>query len=201
MNLRKECLMTLEKHSLDAGQVFAIPNFLSAEECSAYIALSQSLGFDEAPITTAAGFVMRKDIRDNLRVMHDDAELAANWFARVEPFMPAKRLVWRVWGLNERFRFYRYDVGHKFAVHLDGCFRRSSVEESLFTFMIYLNDDFEGGETKFYFPDFRLNLSVQPERGKALVLWHRQLHEGAPVRKGRKYVVRTDVMYRLAPAE
>jgi len=29
----------------------------------------------------------------------------------------------------------------------------------------------------------------------ALVFIHRQLHEGAPVIQGRKYVLRTDVMY------
>jgi len=35
-----------------------------------------------------------------------------------------------------------------------------------------------------------------PERGKALVFYHRQVHEGTPVVRGRKYVLRTDVMYR-----
>ena len=188
--------MTLQKQCLDAEQIFVIPNFLSTAECDQHIAVSEGVGFEEAPITTAVGFVMRKDIRDNLRVMHDDFELAAKLYARLEPFMPAKRLVWQVCGLNERFRFYRYDVGQKFAPHYDGCFRRSNVEESLFTFMLYLNDDFEGGETNFYLEDGRLRLSVRPEKGKALVFWHSQLHEGAAVRAGRKYVLRTDVMYR-----
>jgi hypothetical protein len=31
----------------------------------------------------------------------------------------------------------------------------------------------------------------------ALVFLHLQLHEGAPVVEGRKYVLRTDVMYAL----
>ena len=39
-------------------------------------------------------------------------------------------------------------------------------------------------------------LLVTPERGKALVFYHRQLHEGMPVVRGRKYVLRTEVMYR-----
>jgi hypothetical protein len=38
-------------------------------------------------------------------------------------------------------------------------------------------------------------LEIKPERGMALVFVHRQLHEGAPVVQGRKYVLRTDVMY------
>lgn len=190
--------MPLQKRCLDADQIFTVPEFLTPEECDRHIAHSEAMGYDDAPITTSVGFVMRKDVRDNLRVMHDDVELAAQWYERLESFMPANRLGWHVCGLNERFRYYRYDVGQRFAPHFDGCFRRSKVEESLF--MIYLNDDFDGGETKFYLQNGRLRASVKPERGMALVFWHLQLHEGAPVEKGRKYVVRSDVMYRLPPA-
>jgi prolyl 4-hydroxylase len=190
--------MPLLKHRLDADQIFTIPEFLTPAECDQLIAHSESVGFDDAPITTARGFVMRKDIRNNFRVMCDDAPLAAKWYERLMPFMPPKRSVWNVCGLNERFRYYRYEVGQYFAPHFDGCFRRSDVEESLFTFMIYLNDDFEGGETKFYLDNGQLRTSVKPVRGMALVFWHSQLHEGAPVEKGRKYVVRSDVMYRLS---
>ena len=60
--------------------------------------------------------------------------------------------------------------------------------------MIYLNEGFEGGETV-----FQRFLGVKPACGKALVFFHRQLHEGAPVVSGRKYVLRTDVMYRPTP--
>ncbi len=43
-------------------------------------------------------------------------------------------------------------------------------------------------------------LRVQPQRGKALIFAHRQLHEGAAVVRGRKYVLRSDVMYRQVTA-
>ena len=59
--------------------------------------------------------------------------------------------------------------------------------------MIYLNDDFEGGET--HFPS--LNLVVKPKKGK-LVIWDNvnedgsldfnSLHAGLPVKKGFKYI-------------
>ncbi len=60
--------------------------------------------------------------------------------------------------------------------------------------MIYLNDGFEGGATCFH--QGRHRLHVTPKAGMALVFYHRVLHEGAAVEKGRKYVLRTDVMYR-----
>jgi hypothetical protein len=72
--------------------------------------------------------------------------------------------------------------------------RRANGEQSQFTFLVYLNDGFEGGATAFR--ESRGSLLVTPERGKALVFYHRQLHEGLPVVRGRKYVLRIDVMYR-----
>ena len=68
--------------------------------------------------------------------------------------------------------------------------------------MVYLNDGFCGGETKFYGDEHELRVSVHPKCGMALVFIHLQLHEGAPVVEGRKYVLRTDVMYTVgAPGE
>ncbi len=66
--------------------------------------------------------------------------------------------------------------------------------------MVYLNSDFSGGETKFYGEDRAPRVAIRPEPGMALVFVHFQLHEGAPVISGRKYVLRTDVMY-TAPEE
>ena len=54
-----------------------------------------------------------------------------------------------------------------------------------------LNDDVVGGATEFADAD-----RVLPEAGKALFFDHHVLHQGAPVREGLKYVLRTDVMYR-----
>ena len=88
-------------------------------------------------------------------------------------------------GFNERFRFYRYDVGQKFAPHYDGHFQRDDGDRSELTVLFYLNDDFAGGETEFYTDDRTLRYSIRPERGMALVFAHLQLHEGAPVTSGR----------------
>ncbi len=164
----------------------------------AFIALSEKAGYVDAPITTAAGFLMRKDVRDNDRVMIDDPALAASLWERAKPLVPADWLGWKAVGLNERFRYDRYGEGQHFAPHYDGCFARDNGERSHFSFIVYLNDGFEGGETAFH--QTRPPLKVRPERGKALVFYHRQLHEGMAVLKGRKYVLRTDLMFRQAEA-
>jgi predicted 2-oxoglutarate/Fe(II)-dependent dioxygenase YbiX len=189
----------MHRHELDGDNVFIIEHFLSAEECARHIDRSEQAGYEAAPITTSSGFVMAPDVRSNARVMIDDPGLAAELWERVSPFIPRNFPGWEPSGLNERFRYYRYDVAETFAPHYDGYYQRPNGERSKLTLMIYLNEGFEGGETNFFRSNGALRLAVEPECGKALAFLHAQLHEGAPVTAGRKYVLRTDVMYRRVP--
>lgn len=179
--------------SLDhaAPMVFVVPNVLDAAECAAQIARMEALGPSEAPITTAAGFVMRPDIRNNKRVMFDDVELAQTVFTRIVPELPATLCKMRPVGANERFRAYLYEPGQRFAPHYDGAFKRNDREQSLLTLMIYLNEGFAGGQTRFHDWD----VDVVPRTGMALLFQHKVLHEGCVVDAGKKYVLRSDVMY------
>jgi hypothetical protein len=180
----------MDKELLDGDNIFVIHGFLPVEECDRLIARSEALGYEAATV----GDVLVTGVRNNARVILEDPDLATTLWDRAKPFLPQVG-GWQAVGLNERFRFYRYDVAEAFAPHHDGSVRRG-FEESRLTFMVYLNDGCRGGETNFYYPGGRLKLAVRPERGKALVFVHLQLHEGAPVTGGRKYALRTDVMHR-----
>jgi hypothetical protein len=172
--------------------VFTIADVLSAPECAALIARIDEAGPKAAPITTSRGFEMRPEIRNNTRVMFDDVELARDLFSRVADRMPAKLCNRNPCGANERFRCYRYEPGQYFATHMDGAFRRNEHECSELTFMVFLNDGFKGGDTRFH--DF--DVDVVPKTGLALFFQHRLWHEGSELREGVKYVLRSDVMYR-----
>ena len=152
MVLDGAALMIHKEQLLEGDMIFVLHDFLSAEECERFIARSEEAGYGDAPISTGAGFVMRKDIRNNDRVMIDDPALAALLWERARSFMPPNWFGWEPVGLNERFRYYRYDPGQQFAPHTDGYFQRDNGERSQFTFMVYLNDGCEGGETLFIFP-------------------------------------------------
>jgi predicted 2-oxoglutarate/Fe(II)-dependent dioxygenase YbiX len=58
--------------------------------------------------------------------------------------------------------------------------------------LLYLDDDFDGGQTDF--PE--QHLTVAPRAGDALWFQHAVLHEGKPITRGTKHVLRTDVLYR-----
>lgn len=180
-------------------EVFTVADLFTPDECDAYVAVAESIGFGAAPITTAAGPVMNPSVRNNERVMLDDPARAAELWRRVEPFVRGHALAFEgvtPVGVNERLRFYRYDPGQSFRWHRDGFFERTDTptrERSRLTYMVYLNDDFDGGETAFR--TLAGTFDVRSVKGTALVFHHPVMHQGAPVVRGRKYVLRTDVMY------
>lgn len=179
--------------------VFTVLGLLTPEECSAYIEQSERQGYDAAPINTLFGPAVVPEVRNNQRVMVDAPEVAEALWMRAREFAPAKWEGWEVVGLNERLRLYRYDVGQMFDWHRDGYFERPTGERSLFTFMIYLNEDFDGGETLFAPWESAAGwngLTIKPQTGMALFFEHLKLHKGEAVARGRKYVLRTDVMFR-----
>jgi predicted 2-oxoglutarate/Fe(II)-dependent dioxygenase YbiX len=178
----------MEIHRFGAG-VFTITGFLSQAECAAFIGGSEKRGYSEAGIRTEDGELLYKEARNNDRVVFDDASLAQFLFERARPLLPAEIDGWRLCGFNDRFRYYRYSERQQFDWHLDGTVRVVPGRESFLTFMMYLNDDFEGGSTEFGWE------KVAPLAGMALVFPHRVRHRGAPVDSGLKYVLRTDVMY------
>jgi predicted 2-oxoglutarate/Fe(II)-dependent dioxygenase YbiX len=171
--------------------LLTVPNFLSEAECAEQIAKAERVGFDEAPVTTSHGMVRMPEVRNNTRVMLDDVALAASLWERLRPHVPAQFDERAALGLNERFRFYRYDPGQFFAIHRDGHFRRENGERSELTFMVYLNEGYQGGETRF----IESKRDVVPRTGMALLFTHAMLHDSAPLISGRKYVLRSDVMF------
>tara|TARA_R110000765_G_scaffold172712_1_gene277608 strand:+ start:687 stop:1301 length:615 start_codon:yes stop_codon:yes gene_type:complete len=106
-------------------------------------------------------------------------------------------------GLNikkgESLQGQRYEVGQYFRDHQD-YFKGDSYDRNClssgnrtYTFMLYLNHNFEGGYTNFP----HLKKEIKPEQGKALV-WNNlqhghpneyMTHGGTDVNRGTKYII------------
>lgn len=179
--------MKLKYHS---ETIWTIENFISEKECEDLILFTEQIGYEEAKVSLSSGAKMIKGIRNNYRLMYQDENLAIQYWQILKQFCPREIDDNEAIGLNEQFRFYKYESNQRFKRHIDGRFKRNEQEESRITFMIYLNDDFEGGETKFD------NVKIHPKTGTALFFIHEQKHEGCPVPNGTKYVIRTDVIYK-----
>lgn len=179
--------MALKRVKVAGDDIFLIENLLSATECQAWIQETEAIGYAKAPVSTAFGPQFMPNLRNNSRVMIDDPERAEQIWQAIKDLVPEVE-GHKTCGLNERLRFYRYDPGESFELHSDGCYQRANGERSRLTFMIYLNEGFEGGQTRF------VNHSVVPATGTALFFKHALLHEGEELSAGRKYVLRSDVM-------
>ena len=97
-------------------------------------------------------------------------------------------------GLNAMVRMYRYARGQQFPPHMDHWYRPDDRRITLHTVLVYFNEDFDGGETRFH--EELEGTVVVPKPGRALIFQHKLRHEGCQVRRGIKYALRTDTVYR-----
>ena len=179
--------MKLHKYNSSAFSVF---DFWTDEACHHLVQRVEKLGFEDATIDDGAGQVIDKAARNNQRVFLNDPVLAMSIWEQFSAFVPSEIDGWSPNGLNELFRIYKYDKYQSFKWHRDLPFIKSDDEKSLMTFMIYLNDDFEGGYTDF--EDFK----IWPQTGMAVCFNHKLRHEGAYVTEGTKLVLRSDIMFK-----
>lgn len=197
------------------GFCVVIPEFLTTDECAAYIALSESRGFASAESDYPPSY------RNNERLVIDDPVLAAELFKRLRDFVPHTLNVdnpmaaassasinsnhdndWTLVGINERIRFCRYLPHQQFSIHQDGVFHRAANCRSRLTFMIYLTDgkQFEGGDTLFYergpgASPPQVISRVRPHAGTLILFDHRVWHAGEEVTAGIKHIMRSDLLY------
>ena len=94
----------------------------------------------------------------------------------------------------EELRVKKYEPGteDQFGLHVD--VQDHATAKRYLAFLVYLNDDFKGGETTFPYN----KLTIKPETGKVLVFpptWQYP-HKGVPVKSGSpKYIMSTYLHY------
>ncbi|KAJ5375873.1 hypothetical protein N7517_007879 [Penicillium concentricum] len=214
--------ITYHAHPAVPGLGLAL-NVLSDAECKAIIAAGESVNFlPDAPLREDGDISI---LAHNFYWIIDTTFHDMLW-ARISPYVPPSINGRLVRGINRRFRVYRYVPGAEYRCHIDGAWPPSGIlpddtyvydsspedkkQSSMYTFLLYLNDEFEGGETTFFMPAPRegtLNgYPVRPVMGAVAIFPHGEsngalLHEGTGVRKGAKYIIRTDVEYDVKPHE
>ncbi len=203
---------------------FQLLNVFSKTECKKIIETSENLAYNKDAAVSLA-----RDIRHNetLTWIIDEETHNIIW-NRVKDFVFDKKGIFenkKALGINKRFRFYKYEEGDFFKVHSDGAWPGSAVVNnkllnnayddrfSQMTFLIFLSEDFEGGETQFFIDK---NDSSKPTRditqvnivnirtpaGAVLCFPHglhplHCLHSSALITSGIKYVIRTDLLFEI----
>jgi prolyl 4-hydroxylase len=175
-------------------ELYTAERFLSPQECEGLIGLMQGR-LRESTITTADEpdqFFRRSKTADlsfidDALIREVDRKICAA--LQIDP------------ALAEPTQAQHYDVGDEFKAHTD-YFEAYELErfstplwgQRTWTFMIYLNEPYTGGET--VFPN--LDLAIRPRTGLA-VIWNslradgqpnpHSLHHGTPVKAGWKAII------------
>lgn len=185
----------MKANSFFKAPIRTIDNFWTAAQCAAFIQRSEAIGFSDATVSTELGERRVAHIRNNERILLRDEKLALELWENLKEFVPHRYGNSVAVGLNELFRCYKYQNGQVFKRHRDQSYVRENGDASYITFMIYLNDNFKGGSTRFE------EREILPKQGTCLLFLHDLEHEGSEVHQGVKYVLRSDVMYRFNSSE
>lgn len=192
--------------------VAVLYNVLSPEECLGIIKRGKGEQFEDVLVRRSGGNDVI-DVASCRRSLIEDMDLATELFTRVSEALRGTdledKLLHAPWitaadensvalnasGLNDRLHVLRYGVGQFFAPHRDSRFRRNT-EISHITMQCYLNNNFSGGKTSFR--GGKRFLDVTPKQGCVLLFDQDLRREECEVQKGRKFIIRADVMFDAA---
>lgn len=181
-------------------KVHVLPDFITRNECRELIAYCEEASFRRSRVLQRRSEVVSDVVQTRVRssssvVLRDrNHPILASLYTRcasLEGVRPQD---------IEAIQCVRYKRGQKFKAHFDG-----GIDlPRLTTYLLYLNDDFTGGET--YFP--MLDHTVVPTAGACLrfpscdregrVLWQSE-HGGLPIRDGVKYAL--NIWVRCPPSQ
>jgi prolyl 4-hydroxylase len=163
-------------------------SFLSMDECDALIALAAPSFMPSLVVDPASGTLINDKIRTS--------SAAAFPLLQESPFLHAinRRIAAASrsqWEQGEPTQILHYRKGQEYKLHSDAL---AQGNQRIQTFLIYLNDDFLGGETYFPYGDHRLRIP----KGDAICFSNvssdmtpakNAIHAGMPVTRGTKVIL------------
>ena len=161
--------------------IWLIPNFATNDECNAIIHKIESSGFKPAR--------QYKEGRHNKEAFMAEDEIAVlllSKFSKIILKDGNDKL--NITQFSKPLEFYKYEEGDFIKRHSDAPREISPGIFSSLTLVLYLNDDYAGGETFFN----EKNYKTKPQTGAVLIFKQALHHEALMVNKGMKYVLRTN---------
>lgn len=167
--------------------VILFPQLFSAAECAYFLSAAES-GYQPSMVNDAGG----RQVRDPIRT--SDAS-ALHWLIEDPAIHAFNRRLAAASGTafdqGEATQILRYRPGQEYRPHFD--FVRATENSRIMTALVYLNHDYQGGETCF----LKTGLEVKGRQGDALVFRSMGAdggvdpmseHAGLPVTGGTKFI-------------
>lgn len=167
---------------IDSG-IWVAEDLLNENECKTIINRIEAAGFK-----TARQYDQGRHNKETFIVEKDVEQKILLAFEKLKLVSPEKNV--QIEKLSHPLEFYKYDKGDYIKCHTDA---PREIEKDLWsslTLVLYLNDNYYGGETNFP----RRNIKVTPHRGCGLVFDQQLDHEAMIVNEGTKYILRTNCL-------
>jgi prolyl 4-hydroxylase len=201
-NYTKKEPRIVERHSRDCSYtIYEIHNLLTHIECDDLIQEAKTKGLDNSMVWNykqETGNTLDEKHRQSKQtwLRNEDSEIA-NKISDVSVFLtklPKEN--------QESLQVANYERFGKFNTHFDACTfsgteyckkMNHNAGQRRTTLLIYLNDDFIGGETEFTEAD----IIIKPKKGKGILFWDTNdkeeilplsKHRGNEVRQGEKWI-------------
>lgn len=187
----------LNINNYDKDEIYEFKHFLSDEECSYIINKARPLVKKSKVIGEGGKNVDSKNTRtsSNTFLKDEGDEIIKKISERIEKKISIDKSHF------EDLQVVHYQGGEQYKPHWDACVGKGRCEAFLkkggdryATFILYLNDDFDAGETEFP----KLNRKIKPEKGKAVLFFNleddnktykeKSLHAGLPPENGEKWM-------------
>ncbi len=173
----------------DNYKIIEINNFLTDQECNDLIEYSKTQTLLKSKVLSETGNVESENRESEQIWFEDNSHYVVKKIGILSSKITQKPL-----NYMEHLQFLKYNKGGYFNEHYDPEVNyKSDTNDRIYTIIIYLNDDFEGGET--YFKN--IDMSIKPKKGKAVIfksldengnILKKSLHQGSEVTSGTKYM-------------
>ena len=199
--INNEISNNIIKHKFDDYEILEIYNILTPEECNILINIAKQRGLVNSEVltynkntTTKIDNSYRNSEQTWLDDTHHDITMKIAKISEKLTGLPRNQ--------QEQLQIAHYNSNGTFKEHFDACVYEDKeycdkinryAGQRRVTLLIYLNDDFNNGETEFV----DLGLKIKPEIGKGIVFWNtnendellvKSKHKGNPVINGEKWI-------------
>lgn len=155
---------------------------MSSNECKKYIDLINN-NKDIIPFTNSGNFNNNK---------WKDIQLANLFYDILQTYNLSDNIL----RPNDIIMSGKYKVGDSFSLHTDTglYFNNEKKEKTQWTLLIYLNNNFKGGETVFYDNDWNVNDVICPKEGMAILFDISLWHKANEITEGEKYWIGCEII-------
>jgi len=191
----------IKKYLYDDYEIWEISDLLTSEECNKLITYTTNFGLQTSE-------VLNYDNNQTTKVDSDYRKCKQAWLpdSNNEVVQKLAKISQDLTNIpishQEQTQVAFYEAGGQFKEHYDSCVYddkeycnkiNGGSGERRSTLLVYLNDDYVGGETEFV----ELGLKIKPEKGKGILFWStddnetlfiKSKHKANPIISGNKWI-------------